>query len=167
MRTEDVQLADFSSYYDNDADLALLNSKTIVFLGYVPVVAGCLLHTDRRRRRFGNQGAAQAQNLRDSGIPNEAIIVANRPDSYAEDAKSKGFNVEHDFVKAAKVADGRCPSKTQYSPTDYLDSGVLAHSGPGPATGVQRAVRPEPAGQRDHRNRQRLQRLLQAPELQA
>ncbi|EKM61085.1 uncharacterized protein PHACADRAFT_247454 [Phanerochaete carnosa HHB-10118-sp] len=74
-------------YYDNDADLALLNDKTIVFLG------------------FGNQGAAQAQNLRDSGIPNEAIIVANRPDSYAEDAKSRGFNVEYDFAKAAKAAD--------------------------------------------------------------
>lgn len=55
---------------------------------------------------FGNQGAAQAQNLRDTGIPNESIIVANRPDSYAEDAKSKGFNVEHDFPKAAALADG-------------------------------------------------------------
>lgn len=56
-------------------------------------------------RSFGNQGAAQAQNLRDTGIPNESIIVANRPDSYAEDAKSKGFNVEHDFSKAASAAD--------------------------------------------------------------
>ncbi|KAI0788462.1 IlvN-domain-containing protein [Abortiporus biennis] len=74
-------------YYDSDADLDLLKGKTIVFLG------------------FGNQGAAQAQNLRDSGIPNESIIVANRQDSYAEDAKSRGFNVEHDFPKAAKVAD--------------------------------------------------------------
>jgi len=74
-------------YYDQDADLNVLKEKTIVFLG------------------FGNQGAAQAQNLRDSGIPNEQILVANRPDSYAEDAKSKGFKVEHDFAKAAKVAD--------------------------------------------------------------
>ena len=55
---------------------------------------------------FGNQGAAQAQNLRDSGIPNERIIVANRRDSYAEDAISKGFVVEHDFAKAATQADG-------------------------------------------------------------
>ncbi|EPQ60672.1 IlvN-domain-containing protein [Gloeophyllum trabeum ATCC 11539] len=74
-------------YYDSDADLAVLDGKTIVFLG------------------FGNQGAAQAQNLRDTGFPNERIIIANRPDSYAEDAKSKGFNVEHDFAKAAEVAD--------------------------------------------------------------
>ncbi|KAI0076056.1 IlvN-domain-containing protein [Panus rudis PR-1116 ss-1] len=74
-------------YYDADADLDVLKGKTIVFLG------------------FGNQGAAQAQNLRDSGIPNDKIIIANRPDHYAEDAKSKGFNVEHDFGKAAAAAD--------------------------------------------------------------
>ncbi|KAF5374767.1 hypothetical protein D9758_000315 [Tetrapyrgos nigripes] len=74
-------------YYDNDADLSLLNGKKIVFLG------------------FGNQGSAQAQNLRDSGIPNDSILIANRRDSYAETAKSKGFHVEHDFGKAAEVAD--------------------------------------------------------------
>ncbi|KAK7468861.1 hypothetical protein VKT23_003361 [Stygiomarasmius scandens] len=74
-------------YYDEDADLSVLNNKKIVFLG------------------FGNQGSAQAQNLRDSGIPNDNILIANRKDSYAEVAKSKGFHVEHDFGKAAEVAD--------------------------------------------------------------
>ncbi|THH19722.1 hypothetical protein EW146_g1497 [Bondarzewia mesenterica] len=74
-------------YYDSDADLNVLKGKTIVFFG------------------FGNQGAAQAQNLRDSGIPNEKIIIANREDNYAVDAKSKGFTVWHDFAKAAEVAD--------------------------------------------------------------
>ncbi|OJT04715.1 hypothetical protein TRAPUB_4509 [Trametes pubescens] len=74
-------------YYDADANLDVLKDKVILFLG------------------FGNQGAAQAQNLRDSGIPNEKIIVANRPDHYAEDAKSRGFNVDHDFANAAKTAD--------------------------------------------------------------
>lgn len=74
-------------YYDGDADLTVLDGKKIVFLG------------------FGNQGAAQAQNLRDSGIPNDSILIANRQDSYADDAKSKGFHVEHDFSKAAAVAD--------------------------------------------------------------
>lgn len=74
-------------YYDSDAEISVLNNKNIVFLG------------------FGNQGAAQAQNLRDSGIPNEKIVIANREDSYAVDAKSKGFNVEHDFPKAAAIAD--------------------------------------------------------------
>lgn len=60
--------------------------------------------------RFGNQGAAQAQNLRDSGIPNDQILIANREDSYADDAKSRGFRVEHDFVKAAEVADSEFTS---------------------------------------------------------
>jgi len=55
---------------------------------------------------FGNQGSAQAQNLRDSGIPNDQILIANRVDSYAEAAKAKGFHVEHDFATAAGVADG-------------------------------------------------------------
>ncbi|KAG6849509.1 hypothetical protein H0H93_007863 [Arthromyces matolae] len=50
-------------------------------------------------------GAAQAQNLRDSGIQNDSILIANREDSYAEDAGSKGFHVEHDFAKAAAIAD--------------------------------------------------------------
>jgi len=74
-------------YYDADADLSYIKDKMIVFIG------------------FGNQGAAQAQNLRDSGVPNEKILVANRGDAYSNDAKSKGFNVEPDFGKAAEVAD--------------------------------------------------------------
>ena len=44
--------------------------------------------------------------MRDSGVPNDKILVANREDEYAADAKSKGFNVEHDFGTAAEVADG-------------------------------------------------------------
>ncbi|KAH7104605.1 IlvN-domain-containing protein [Auriculariales sp. MPI-PUGE-AT-0066] len=74
-------------YYDADADLKLLDGKTIVFIG------------------FGNQGAAQAQNLRDSGIPNDKIIIANKEDHYAEDARARKFNVTNDFGAAAKVAD--------------------------------------------------------------
>ncbi|KAH7883548.1 IlvN-domain-containing protein [Phlebopus sp. FC_14] len=74
-------------YYDCDAPLDILNNKKIVFLG------------------FGNQGSAQAQNLRDSGIPNEQILIANRNDAYAEAAAAKGFTIEHDFAKAAEVAD--------------------------------------------------------------
>jgi predicted metal-dependent phosphotriesterase family hydrolase len=56
---------------------------------------------------FGNQGAAQAQNLRDSGIPNDKIVIANRDDAYAIDAISKGFTVEFDLGKAAEAADGK------------------------------------------------------------
>ncbi|MCL2390336.1 MAG: ketol-acid reductoisomerase [Endomicrobia bacterium] len=45
-------------YYENDADLSLLNGKTIAVLGY------------------GSQGHAHALNLRDSGVN---VIVAQRP----------------------------------------------------------------------------------------
>lgn len=68
------------------------------------------------RHRFANQGAAQAQNLRDSGIPNENTLITNREDSYAEDAKAKGFIVEHDFGKAA--ADGECEA-SEAQPQTY------------------------------------------------
>jgi ketol-acid reductoisomerase len=58
-------------YYDNDADLGLLQGKTIAILGY------------------GSQGHAQAQNLRDSGC---RVVVGQRPGSRNyELAKSHGF----------------------------------------------------------------------------
>ena len=46
------------------------------------------------------------QNIRDSGISNDNILIANREDAYAEDARQKGFIVTDDFEGAAKVADG-------------------------------------------------------------
>lgn len=70
---------------------------------------------------FGNQGAAQAQNLRDSGVPNEKILIANREDDYASDARSKGFIVEQDFGKAAQIADGNLV----YSNTILLANSML------------------------------------------
>lgn len=60
-------------YYDTDADLALVQGKRLAFLGY------------------GNQGAAQAQNLRDSGA--REIVIGNRDDAYKDAALSAGFPV--------------------------------------------------------------------------
>lgn len=59
-------------YRDSDADLSLLSSLTIAVIGY------------------GNQGRAQALNLRDSGL---AVIIGNRADDYAAQASSDGFSV--------------------------------------------------------------------------
>jgi ketol-acid reductoisomerase len=59
-------------YLDNDADLSILNGKTISVIG------------------FGNQGSAQAQNLRDSGLE---VIIGNIDDEYALRAKQMGFKV--------------------------------------------------------------------------
>ena len=42
-------------YHDNDADLNIICSKTVAFIGY------------------GNQGRAQALNLRDSGVSNMSL----------------------------------------------------------------------------------------------
>ena len=60
-------------YYDADADLTLVRGKRLVFVGY------------------GNQGAAQAQNLRDSGV--QEIVIGNREDVYRDAALSAGFPV--------------------------------------------------------------------------
>ena len=60
-------------YYDNDADLSIVQGKRLAFIG------------------FGNQGAAQSQNLRESGV-NE-IVIGNRDDAYKQAALDAGFRV--------------------------------------------------------------------------
>ena len=60
-------------YHDQDADLSIIQAKRLAFIGY------------------GNQGAAQAQNLRDSGA--SEMLIGNREDSYKEAALASGFQV--------------------------------------------------------------------------
>ena len=60
-------------YYDADADLSIVQAKRLAFIGY------------------GNQGAAQAKNLRDSGV--REIVIGNREDEYREAASADGFQV--------------------------------------------------------------------------
>ncbi|MGQ9458170.1 MAG: ketol-acid reductoisomerase [Anaerolineae bacterium] len=59
-------------YRDEDADLSILQGKQIAVIGY------------------GNQGRAQALNLRDSGL---RVLVGNRADEYADQARADGFSV--------------------------------------------------------------------------
>jgi ketol-acid reductoisomerase len=60
--------------YDNDADLSLLEGKTVAILGY------------------GSQGHAHALNLHDSGVN---VVVGLRPDSSSVDkAKADGLEVD-------------------------------------------------------------------------
>src|SRR5688572_8477494 len=56
--------------YDADVSLDPLRGKTVAILGY------------------GNQGRAQALNLRDSGVN---VIVGNRADEYRQRAVDDGF----------------------------------------------------------------------------
>jgi ketol-acid reductoisomerase len=71
-------------FYDDDADLSLLDGKTVAILGY------------------GSQGHAHAQNLKDSGVD---VVVGLRPDSSSvEQAKADGFEVL-DIPEAASRGD--------------------------------------------------------------
>ncbi|MGQ9788398.1 MAG: ketol-acid reductoisomerase [Candidatus Hadarchaeaceae archaeon] len=70
-------------YYDRDADISPLKGKTIAILGY------------------GNQGQAQAKNLRDSGC---RVIIGNIKDASYDQAKQDGFEV-YDIPEAAGRAD--------------------------------------------------------------
>jgi ketol-acid reductoisomerase len=70
-------------YYDRDADLSVIKGKTIAIIGY------------------GNQGRAQANNLRDSGCK---VIIGSIKDASYEQAKKEGFEV-YDISEAAKRGD--------------------------------------------------------------
>jgi ketol-acid reductoisomerase len=59
-------------YHDQDADTAVLRGHTVAILGY------------------GNQGSAQARNLRDSGVD---VVVGNIDDAYRQQALADGFEV--------------------------------------------------------------------------
>jgi ketol-acid reductoisomerase len=60
------------TYHDADADLEILDGRTVAVIGY------------------GNQGRAQAQNLRDNGVD---VIVGNRDDEYRATAEADGWDV--------------------------------------------------------------------------
>ena len=71
-------------FYDDDADLTLLDGKTVAILGY------------------GSQGHAHALNLKDSGVD---VIVGLRPDSGSvEKARGAGLEVT-DIAEAASRGD--------------------------------------------------------------
>jgi ketol-acid reductoisomerase len=70
-------------YTDADASLQPLDGKTVAILGY------------------GNQGRAQALNLRDNGVK---VLVGNRQDSYFEQAQRDGFE-PIPILEAAHAAD--------------------------------------------------------------
>ena len=79
-------------FYDRDCSLETLAGKTIVFIGY------------------GNQGRAQASNLRDTlnvstVFEPSRIVVANQEDEYAQTADTDKFGHTSDWASAAAEAD--------------------------------------------------------------
>ena len=73
-----------ATYTARDADLSLIRGKRVAVIGY------------------GNQGAAHALNMRDSGVTN--VTIGTRPGASADRAKAAGFTVT-DNVSAVKDAD--------------------------------------------------------------
>ncbi len=70
-------------YFDEHADLGILKDKCVAVIGY------------------GNQGRAQALNLRDSGIN---VIIGNIEDEYREKAIGDGFKV-YSISEATRKSD--------------------------------------------------------------
>jgi len=72
-----------NKYYEDDADLSVLDGKKIAVIGY------------------GNQGRAQALNMRDSGLD---VIIGSIKDPSFDKAVEEGFDV-HPIPEAAQKAD--------------------------------------------------------------
>src|ERR687894_948179 len=130
-------------FYDDDADLSLLDGKTVAILGY------------------GSQGHAHAQNLKDSGAD---VVVGLRSDSSSvEKARGDGFEVldigeaasrgdvvmvllpdeKHGEVYREQIADGIAPGNAllfghgfsvhygEVEPPPEVDVALIAPKGPG------------------------------------
>lgn len=97
-------------YYDNDADLSLLQGKKVAILGY------------------GSQGHAQAQNLKDSGVE---VIVGLRPDSKSvAKAQQDGLTVMSipEAVKNADIIQILLPDEKQ---KEVYERDILPNLEPG------------------------------------
>lgn len=81
-------------YYEKDAELAVLNGKTVAVIGY------------------GSQGHAQAQNLRDSGV---SVVIGLRQGRSWQQAVADGFAVYtvDEAVRQADIIQILMPDETQ------------------------------------------------------
>jgi ketol-acid reductoisomerase len=81
-------------YYENDADVKVLDGKTVAVVGY------------------GSQGHAQAQNLRDSGVN---VLIGLRPGGSWHKAEEDGFEVVTvaEAVRRADVVQILMPDERQ------------------------------------------------------
>jgi len=92
-------------YYDEDADLSFLIKEVVAIIGY------------------GNQGRAQALNLRDSGVN---VVVGNMKDSYFDQAVKDGFTV-HSISEAAKFGSMICLMLPDEIQKDVYEKEIKQH----------------------------------------
>jgi ketol-acid reductoisomerase len=130
-------------YYDDDADLSLLDGKTVAIIG------------------FGSQGHAHALNLKDSGV--DVVVGLREGSSSADAAREAGFDVlpfaeaasrgdivmvlvpdeQHHDVYENEIRDGIADGNTllfghgfsvhygEVEPPPGVDVGLVAPKGPG------------------------------------
>jgi ketol-acid reductoisomerase len=96
-------------YFDADADLSLLQDKTVAILGY------------------GNQGRSQALNLRDSGVK---LIVGNIEDEYAANARADGWDLRP-IAEAAAAADVKLILTSDDSQPEVYEKWIKSSLKPG------------------------------------
>ena len=130
-------------YYDDDADLSLLDGKTVAILGY------------------GSQGHAHSLNLKDSGV--DVVVGLREGSASVEKARTAGLEVtgiadaasrgdivmvllpdeKHGEVYREEIADGIAPGNLllfghgfsihydEIEPSPEVDVGLVAPKGPG------------------------------------
>jgi ketol-acid reductoisomerase len=98
-------------YFDNDGDLNVLAGHAVSVLGY------------------GNQGTAQAQNLRDSGVK---VVVGNVRDASFDQAVADGFET-YDIAGAVQRADYHLLLIPDEVMPQVFDRDVKPHLKPGQA----------------------------------
>lgn len=92
-------------YYEEDADIGLIQKEIVVIIGY------------------GNQGRAQALNLRDNGV---TVIVGNIKDSYHEQAVKDGFDV-YSISDACEKGDMLCIMLPDEIQKDIYNNEIKRH----------------------------------------
>ena len=96
-------------HFDDDADLTLLDGKTVAVVGY------------------GNQGRAQALNMKDMGVD---VVVGNIDDEYAEVAREDGWDLRT-IEDAAAAADVILMLTSDDSQPEVYENRIARSLGPG------------------------------------
>ncbi len=96
-------------FFDDDADLSLLDGRTVAVIGY------------------GNQGRSQALNMKDMGVH---VVVGNIEDEYADSARADGWDLRT-IADAAAEADILMMLTSDDSQPEVYENDVMKSLKPG------------------------------------